>query len=34
VTHTDTLEGYLDVCAAIARPERSGVIKAAFAPNS
>jgi threonine dehydrogenase-like Zn-dependent dehydrogenase len=33
VTHTDSLEGYLDVCAALTSPERSGVIKAACAPN-
>lgn len=34
VTHTDTLEGYLDICAVLATPERSGVLKAAFAPNA
>ncbi len=33
VTHTDSLEGYLDVGAVLASPVRSGVIKAAFAPN-
>ena len=34
VTHTDTLEGYLDVCAVLATPARSGVLKAAFTPNA
>ena len=33
VTHTDALEGYLDVCTVLADPERSRVIKAVFAPN-
>jgi len=33
VTHTEPLEGYLDVGAVLARPERSGVLKATFAPN-
>jgi threonine dehydrogenase-like Zn-dependent dehydrogenase len=33
VTHTDSLEGYLDLAAVLASPARSGVIKAAFTPN-
>jgi threonine dehydrogenase-like Zn-dependent dehydrogenase len=33
VTHAEPLEGYLDVAAALARPDRSGVLKAAFTPN-
>jgi threonine dehydrogenase-like Zn-dependent dehydrogenase len=33
VTHAEPLEGYLDVAAALARPGRSGVLKAAFTPN-
>ena len=33
VTHVDTLEGHYDLCAALAEPARSGVLKAAFAPT-
>ena len=32
VTHVESLEDWVALCAAIADPERSGVLKAAFAP--
>ncbi len=33
VTHVEALEGHYDLCAALADPARSRVVKAAFAPN-
>jgi threonine dehydrogenase-like Zn-dependent dehydrogenase len=33
VTHVAPLEGWLGLCEALASPARSGVVKAAFAPN-
>jgi hypothetical protein len=33
VTHTEPLERWPAVCAALTEPERSGVLKASFAPQ-